>query len=86
MATILRYEVGFDYAPGYRMLDGSIVDIPVFGIDVVYDSDPGQPDRQTGPYRHTLAITVCTTDEDRRVCLEALNRRLRLDVVGRRRS
>jgi hypothetical protein len=83
MAEIIRYEIGFDYQPGQHMRDGSVVDLPVYGIDAIYDSDPGQPRKRTGPYRHRLAITVFTTDGDRRTCLDALNRRLGLDIAGR---
>jgi hypothetical protein len=84
MAKIIRYEVGNDYEPGDRFQDGTEVDLPIFGIDAIYDTDPGRPGQQTGPFRHTLAITVSTTDEDRRICLQALNGRLDLDVAARR--
>jgi hypothetical protein len=83
MAKIIRYEVGDDYKPGERMRDGQIVDVDVFGIDAIYDHHPDHRDPRVGEFRHTNAIVVCTNDEDRRICLEALNRRLGRDVIGR---
>ena len=86
MAKIIRYEVGSDYKPGERLPGGDEVDLPLWGIDAIYDGNPDRPSEVTGLYRHTGAITVCTSDEDRRICLAALNRCLGLDIVGRAQS
>jgi hypothetical protein len=83
MVKIIRYEVGSDYKPGERLPGGDEVDLPLWGIDAIYDGDPERANQVTGLHRHTGAITVCTSDEDRRICLEALNKRLGLDIVGR---
>ena len=81
MTEFIRYTVGDDFKAGDRMLDGTIADFPVWGINAVYADPIERRDKV-----HTNAILICTNDEDRRVCLEALNRRLGLDVVGHRRA
>lgn len=77
MPKIIRYQVGSDYKQGDR-IHGSLVDMPVWGIDAIYDSTPAGKSTV-----HTNAIVVCTSGEDRRICLAALNGRLGLDLVGR---
>lgn len=79
MSKFIRYTVGDDFKPGDRMFDGTISDFKVWGINAVYYDEVEKREKA-----HTNAILIATCDEDRRVCLEALNRRLGLDVVGRK--